>query len=488
MRQAQGESAARRNVGVLFDDNRLEEETARVLAKLAEAQHADGAWPWFPGGRPDPYITLYIAAGFGRLRHLGASIDVAPALRALARLDRRLAERHREILRAPHPDRYVPAPEDAFHLYGRSFFLKDKPVAAGECAGAFEFFLRQARDRWLELGSRQSQGHLALALHRVGGAENAAAARDILRSIKERSVTDAELGRFWRETESGWWWHRAPIETQALMIEAFDEVAGDRDTVEECRVWLLKQKQTQDWRTTKATADAIYALLLRGADLLAPGPLVELSLGGRPVTPGARGAEGATPALEPGTGFFECRFGAGEITPALGTISVRKADPGVAWGSVHWQYLEEIGKITPYTGTPLTLRKTLHTKVNMPAGPTLEPVRGPVRVGDELVVRIELRTDRDIEYIHLKDGRGSGTEPVDVLSGHRYQDGLAYYQSTRDAATHFFIPSLPKGVHVFEYSTRVQHRGRYQTGVASVQCMYAPEFNSHSASVAIEVR
>ena len=71
----------------------------------------------------------------------------------------------------------------------------------------------------------------------------------------------------------------APIETQAMMIEAFDEVINDVESVEACRVWLLKQKQTQDWKTTKATADAVYGLLLRGSDLLASDALVQVSLG-----------------------------------------------------------------------------------------------------------------------------------------------------------------------------------------------------------------
>jgi len=88
-----------------------------------------------------------------------------------------------------------------------------------------------------------------------------------MKSIKERSVSNEEMGMFWRETELSWWWYRAPIETQALMIEAFDEVMGDLPAVEECRVWLLKQKQTQDGRP-QATADAVYSLLLRGKDIL----------------------------------------------------------------------------------------------------------------------------------------------------------------------------------------------------------------------------
>ena len=67
-------------------------------------------------------------------------------------------------------------------------------------------------------------------------------------------------------------------------------------------------------------------------------------------------------------------------------------------------------------------------------------------------------------------------------------DGLAYYETTRDTGSHFFIDYLPKGTYVFEYATRVQLRGAYQTGVASIQCMYAPEFNSHSESLPLTVR
>jgi hypothetical protein len=172
----------------------------------------------------------------------------------------------------------------------------------------------------------------------------------------------------------------------------------------------------------------------------------------------------------------------------MGAITVTKTDDGVAWGGVHWQYLEDVSKVTPHEGTPLKLEKQLFKRTFTKAGPVLEPIRGTVLVGDEIVVRVILRTDRDMEYIHLKDHRGSGTEPVNVLSKYKYQDGLAYYESTRDTATDFFIDYLPKGTYVFEYPTRVQHKGKYPSGLASVQCLYAPEFNSHSASTMIEAR
>jgi hypothetical protein len=462
-------------VGVLFDDNRLNEETGRLMRKLAEQQLGDGAWPWFPGGPPNDYITLYITNGFGRLRHLGVKLDMAPAVKSLARLDGWIDTTYREILKHGHKDENHLSSTIALYLYARSFFLEDKPIAP-QHKEAVDYFLGQAKKYWLQLDCRQSQGHLAVALKRFADRDTAQA---IMKSIKERSVSNEELGMFWRDLELSWWWYRAPIETQAMMIEAFDEVMNDAAAVEDCKVWLLKQKQTQDWKTTKATADAVYALLLRGDKTLASDELVEVTLGKEAIKP---------EKVEAGTGFYEQKFLRTEVTPELGAITLKKVDKGVAWGSVHWQYLEDMAKVTPYEGTPLKLQKSVFIRQNTKKGPVLEPVAGPVKVGDELVVRIVLRTDRDMEYVHLKDHRGSGTEPTNVLSRYKYQDGLAYYESTRDTASHFFIDYLPKGVYVFEYAVRVQHQGKYQTGFASIQCMYAPEFNSHSESLWLEVK
>ncbi|HMO12836.1 MAG TPA: alpha-2-macroglobulin family protein [Pirellulaceae bacterium] len=468
------ETDARNNVGVLFDTNRLQDEIDRSLQKLREMQHEDGAWPWFPGGRGNDYITLYVITGFGRLKHMGVISDDSLAINALSRIDGWLNERYQNLLKSKRNlEEFNLDATICLYLYGRSFF-KEHPIDPA-ASTAFKYYMGQAKKYWLSVGQRQSQGQLAIGLKRFGDLDTP---KKIMASLKERAVVDEELGMLWRDGQRSWWWYQAPIETQAIMIEAFDEVAADNEAVELCKVWLLKQKQTQQWETTKATADAVYSLLLRGDQLLKSTALVSVSVAGEEIRP---------EQIEAGTGFYEKRFVRSEIRPELGQIELKKTDAGVAWGSIHWQYLEDISKITPYEGTPLTLKKRLYRKVDTDKGKQLVEIDGPVNVGDELVTRVELRVDRDMEFVHLKDYRGSGTEPVDVLSGYRYQDGLAYYQSTRDTASHFFIDYLPRGTYVFEYSVRVQHRGDYQTGIASIQCMYAPEFNSHSNSVPIKV-
>ncbi|MFK5922913.1 MAG: alpha-2-macroglobulin family protein [Verrucomicrobiota bacterium] len=479
LRQSNKESEARKNVGILFDKNRTRSELKRALRKLAQQQENNGLWPWFPGGRGNEFISLYISTGFGRLRHLGVKdIDVTPAIKSLKALDAWIDKSYRQILAKGHSDENHLSPNICFYLYGRSFFLNDQKIDP-QHQKALTYFHGQAKKYWPKLNNRQNQAHLAIALQRFDVFPQTS--KDIMVSLKERAINDEELGMFWRDTEFNYWWYRAPIETQAMMIEAFDEVAKDKAAVEDLKVWLLKQKQTQDWKTTKATADAIYALLLRGTNLLASDELVEVSLAGKTLV-----AE----KVEAGTGFYQQRFGKGEIQAEQGKVKISKKDDGVAWGSLHWQYLETIEKITPHEGTPLTLKKTLWLKQNSDKGPVLKAIKAdtPLQVGDELLVRLELRSDRDMEYLHLKDQRGSGTEPVNVLSRYKYQDGLGYYESTRDTASHFFIDYLPKGTYVFEYSLRIFHKGSYQSGMANIQCMYAPEFNSHSQSFQLKVQ
>ncbi len=219
--------------------------------------------------------------------------------------------------------------------------------------------------------------------------------------------------------------------------------------------------------------------LCRGENLLAGDRPVEVSLGGMKVEPDR---------LEEGTGFYEKRWYGSAIKPQFGDITLKKKETGIAWGGAHWQYLEDISRVTPDKGNPLKLKKSVFVQNNTRSGPVIEPVRGDLAPGDLLRIRTELRADRDMEYVHMRDQRGSGLEPVNVNSQYKYQDGLRYYESTKDTATHFYIDYLPRGTYVFEYPLRVVHRGAYQNGCAFIECMYAPEFSSHSESVQLVVK
>ncbi len=287
------------------------------------------------------------------------------------------------------------------------------------------------------------------------------------------------MGMYWK-TKSSYYWYRAPIEKQALMIELFTELNQNDADIEALKVWLLKQKQTQDWKTTRATADAIYALLMNGKDNLSQTDVVSVSVAGKALNIDKSNTEA-------GTAYYKQVWNADDIKPEMGSVELKKKKDGLAWGAVYWQYFEDLDKITRHQ-TPLNIDKKLFISKNTAEGEVLRPInQQAVKVGDKLVVRIVLSVDRDMEYVHMKDMRASGLEPLNVFSTYKWQGGLGYYQSTKDALTNFFFDYLKKGTYVFEYPLRAVHQGDFSNGITTIQCMYAPEFTSHSEGIKLKI-
>jgi len=264
------------------------------------------------------------------------------------------------------------------------------------------------------------------------------------------------------------------------------------------KVWLLKQKQTQDWKTTKATTEAIYALLLQGTNLLSETDYPIITVGNQSLDV----ANDPEIKTEAGTGYFKKSWESSEISSDFGNISVTKKQNTVSWGAVYWQYFEQLDKIKIFKETPLKINKKLFVeryndgkKVIVPisennsveTGHATSLQSNALQIGDKITVRIEIQVDRDMEYVHLKDMRAACFEPVDYISGYRWSAGLGYYQAIKDASMNFFISYLRKGSYVFEYQLIVSQKGEFSNGITTMQCMYAPEFTSHSEGVRVVV-
>ena len=487
---AQNESERKKRVGLLFDLNRMSNELGRAFKKLEQLQVSNGGWTWFKGMPESRYITQHIVTGMGHLDHLGVKNIRGDyktwnmVQKAVRYLDNRIREdyqwlkKHDVDMEKDHLDYDI-----IQYLYARSYFLKDVEISS-QNKEAYNYYHDQAKKYWLTK-SRYMQGMIALALHRDGTSKTGIPVEQkIIASLKENAINNEEMGMYWKDNIGGFYWYQAPIETEALLIEAFDEIADDKESVEAMKVWLLKQKQTQDWKTTKATTEACYALLLRGTDLLASDQLVDIKVGDMKIDP----KKMDDIKVEAGTGYFKTSWSKNEIKPNMGNVTVSKKDDGVAWGAMYWQYFEQLDKITPHE-TPLKLVKKLFLVQNSATGPVITPITENTKLkpGDKIKVRIELRVDRDMEYVHMKDMRAAGLEPINVFSGYKYQDGLGYYESTKDASTNFFFDYLNKGTYVFEYPLRVNMSGDFSNGITSIQCMYAPEFTSHSEGIRLKI-
>jgi uncharacterized protein YfaS (alpha-2-macroglobulin family) len=509
LRDAQNETEQKKRIALLFDLRKMNKELETTVKKLYKLQFPNGGFPWFSGSRyPNRYITQHIAAGFGHLEKMGA-FPIATSQdfsfgeskkthkmleKAIEFLDQELIkdfvelERQAEIIHQKAKNKKQAAKDvkefwernhlsnmQLHYLYTRTFYT-DIPQSK-RLQQVMDFYRNKAYTFWKDYALYQ-KGLIALVAQR---SDNQTLAQQIVKSIDQYSITNEELGMYWKENTGSWYWYQAPIETQALMIETFAEVAPVQEQLDAMKVWLLKNKQTNRWATTKATTEAVYALLAYGTDWTPQEKDITVVINSQVITPPAD-------AIEAGTGYYKVDWNETEITPGQATVSLTKTDEGIVWGGLYWQYFENLDKIT-FAKTPLQLEKKLFLKRNEDTGEKLYEITDStiVEVGDLVRVRVKLRVDRDMEYVHMKDMRASGFEPINVLSQYKYQDGLGYYESTKDAATNFFFSRLQKGVYVFEYDLRANIEGDFSNGITTIQCMYAPEFTSHSEGVRVKI-
>jgi TonB-dependent SusC/RagA subfamily outer membrane receptor len=475
------ESEQKKRIALLFDLNHMSNELGLNLDKLENKQLADGGFPWFGGDRSDRYITQHIVEGIGQLHHLHIGLNNKQlneiAAKALTFMDNGLIDDYNKWL--SKKINLYSQPIDVQAWYARSFYI-DKAIDK-ELKPVFDAYIKQVTSAWTQMDVYE-QGMIALTLSRYNHVDEAL---KIERSLLERAQQSDDMGMYWSKNQAGYFWYQSPVETQSLMIELFTEVGDNAKQVEEMKIWLLRNKQTNDWKTTKATAAACYALLMRGSDILATGlqqSVIKLN---------NQDLQQLKPDLkaEAGTGYLKTSWVDEQIKPAMGKVSIANNGKTVSWGALHWQYLENLDKITP-SSTDIKLERMYFIVKQTDRGEVLTAIdaHNIPKTGDLLKVVVYLKAGRDYEYVQLKDMRPAGTEPVDALSTYKYQDGLYYYQVTKDVATNFFISYLNKGNYVFEYRLRVAQPGNFSTGISTVQCMYAPEFNAHSEGSRMSIK
>jgi TonB-dependent SusC/RagA subfamily outer membrane receptor len=490
--QAQNEAQQQKNLAILFDVVKMSKSYKTFLEKLKQSQMESGGFAWFKGGYEDRYITQYILTGISRLKKMNAiPAEIANDIESISRnalsyLDAaNVKEYERLVSTKADLKQQQPSALDIQYLYMRSLFANN--IAKDN--RAIQFYTTQAKQFWNKQ-STYFKAMIGAALYNAN--DKAFVTSNILSALLENAVIDNDSAMYWKDMQRGYYWHQAPVEQQVMIIELVNDVYESTKSaqlagrIDDMKTWLLKQKQTNHWGNTKSTADACYALVLTGNTDLGAERTTSINVGDHAIN---------TSSKEAGSGYIKEKIEGKNVTASMGNVTVSSTSTSKvsnhstpSWGAVYWQYFEDIEKVTT-AATPLSVQKNLFTQVNTATGTELRQVKDgdALKVGDKLTVRIVLRSDRDMEYIHLKDMRAAGSEPVNVLSSYKWQDGLGYYESTRDAATNFFISSLPKGTYVFEYPLFVTHTGNFGVGIATAQCMYAPEFSSHSEGIRIKV-
>lgn len=462
----------------LFDANRQRNLTLSALTRLKDLQGEDGAWSWYKGMGSSRDITTYIATLLVRLSLLtGSPLNADAAAmkqRAFAYLHQEALKEYKRLREGERKGKQITTlSADVFdYLY---LLALDADAMKRADKEAHSYFL-SLLPRQLTTASIQRKAQAAVILQAAGRQADAEAFEA---SLKEHLVQEKTMGAHFAFNDGYYSWGMMPVTTHVAAMEALSRFEGNATIIEEMKRWLLKQKQTTQWNTPVASADAIYALLCNGRNWLADRGDITLTLGREHL----RTTDTSSSPLQ-GLGYIKETYEEGSAALKARTLEMEKHDEGMAWGAVYAQYLSPVADVRAQS-TGLSIEKQCFVERKTAFGRSeLHPLEkeGGLRVGDKLVIRLVLRLDRAMDYVQLKDSRAACLEPTATLSGYRWTGGFGYYAETKDASTCFFFDHLGKGTYVLEYSCRASQAGTYQPGLATVQCAYAPEMAAHSAA------
>lgn len=464
--EATNEAEQKQRIATLFDLNTMNSQLAVSVEKLGELQNADGAWSWYKGMQGSRYVTTQVMEMLVRLNaltHQDADSRMQPMIqKGFEYLGKQAAEEYKSMKEAEKKGAVGLRPSEQVLRYLYICVLDGKAPVDKKVN---QYFIDKLSGEGKEL-TIYGKALGAIILQQAG---KVAEAKLFMQSLMEYSVVTDEMGRYFDTPKARYSWFSYKIPTEVAAMEAIQRITKDTKAIDEMKRWLLKQKQTQTWETLIATADAVYALMATGAsDLLANTGGVEITLGKEMIR---------TP-VDDAIGYIK-KTVIGDVMN-IKKVRVDKEGTGMGWGAVYAQYLESMDQIGEQ-GNGLSVSRQLYK------GDEALNESAPLKVGDKITVRLTVKADRDIDFVQIKDDRAACMEPLQAVSGFRWSNGLGYYQATKDASTQFFIDQMRKGTYVIEYQVYVNRTGEYQTGIATVQSAYAPEFGGHTGGYRVMV-
>lgn len=451
-------------------------EREASLAKLKKAQTSNGAFPWWPGGPPSPYMTLYMLHGFARAADHGVEVPKDVTQRAWGYVAQHYRSEYSQRL----------AQEGCcwefltFLNYVASSFPDTSYTGDALTLDERRQILDYSFKHWKQ-HSPYLKGYLALTLKRMGREKDAKLVWD---SVMDSAKTTEDQGTFWAAEDRSWLWYNDTVETHAFALTTLMQLSPKDARRHGLVQWLLINKKLSHWKSTRATAEAIFALTKY---LEAEGALG--------VKEDARVVVGAK--------SFKFEFKPDEFTgknnrvvipgdqvdgKTMSSVTVEKTTKGFMFASASWHFStdklpqEDRGDFFNVSRTYFLREKTGREVVLKPLA------EGRVlKVGDEVEVQLSLRNKHAAEYVHLRDPRAAGLEPENPVSRYKWQTGLGYYEETKDSGANFFFDWLPVGEYTFKYRLRANMAGEFRVGSATVQSMYAPEFNAYSAGHVLKI-
>ena len=448
-----------------------------ALARLKKTQTANGAFPWFPGGPPSPYMTLYILYGFSKALEFQVDVPKDVTQKAWGYMHEHFVD---EMVRT------CMAHDSCWELITfLNYVLSNYP----DSSWTGGVFTDAERTRMLNFSFKHWKEHspllkceLALTLKRMGRPKDAAL---VFESVMDSAKSTQDEGTFWAAEDRSWLWYNDTIETHAFALRTLMEITpadGKKDGLVQ---WIFLNKKLNHWKSTRATAEVIYALVHYLQK--------EGALGTREDATVRVCNQTVQYVFEPDkyTGKKNQTVIPGEkVDPATcSTVVVEKESKGIVFASATWSFSTE--KLPEEDrGDFLFVSRRYFKRENTGKEFVLRPLAegAALEPGDEVEIHLSIRCKHPCEYVHLRDPRAAGLEPENPVSRYKWDLGIGWYEEVRDSGTNFFFEWLPQGEYTFKYRLRANMGGAFKVSPATLQSMYAPEFNAYSAGAVITIK
>jgi uncharacterized protein YfaS (alpha-2-macroglobulin family) len=454
----------------LLDPKVVEEQKEINLSKLTSAQLANGAFPWWPGGQPDTYMTLYVLSGLAQARRYGVSVPFDMVQNALIYVNKEIP-----LLLKPEER------ELSLVAFAAYVVTSYQPSEFPEAQKGYEEvklwipFLEQNIHALTALG----KAYLCFTYIRLGDKKRA---EEVLDMAMDGAKEDPVAGVYWAPEKYSWVWYSDTVEKHAFLLRTLQELRPEDKRIPGMVKWLIFNRKGTVWKSTKSSVEAIYSLLdyLNKVGALASDELFKIKWGEKIFSKSQK----ADDWLDEPIRFQEKDS---SITPEMSKAIIEKEGPGLSFASMTWTYSTDETPEAKSSGL-LDLDRKFYVRVKEGDVYHLKPIESgsEVSVGDQIEVQLKINTRSQFEYMHLKDLKAAGFEAETLLSGWKY-DPLWFYEEPRDSLTNFFISWLPHGEYILRYRLRPTKPGVYRIGAATLQSMYAPEMTAHSAGFVIKV-
>lgn len=481
--ESKNEEEQMTKLALLFDANTMKNSINQDWDDFKKLQNPDGGFSWY-SGYPSSYGTsLYILKNLGKInvwlkdnvKDYQSSEQKDLVANLVKYVDNEIDKYYDTSTKLSARKENVINNWTLGYLDTRNYWEKEYPLK-GKGATLKSLVKQKAK-------TAKITDFTFFGLHRAALLMNDYGLKDVseklLNYLKETSVDSKNQGVYWKQNLDDWGWFSSKVVNHAGALEAFNKLnPNDQKFIEDMKIWLITQKEVNSWGSSRGTSEVIFTILNSGKSWTSTeSDKATIVWGGKELQPENQA-----------TGYVKSAVKTDVLDKNLATVTITKPGAGIVQGGLFWQYYEDLDKIKS-SENYISVTKELYKKVKTVNGEELQKIspETPLKVGDKVTVRMILNTDRAMEFIHIKDMRAAGFEPLDVISGYQWKNNLGYYQSTKDASTNFYIEYMPKGKYVFEYDYVANASGKFSNGITTIQNYYAPQMNAHTKGTDIQI-